>query len=309
MKPSRQTKLQQTHQFAGFTWPRYLAELPRGTLQQRRDRYKFTGGVYVLGELVTRATKGAACYLEAQNASMWRWRWCDDVAKHLRHTGWFVDDDQGEIIRGVVVSLSHGRFLAGWSMGEGCAAWIERAVYDDETTAAYSADEWARLAAEAEREYNENCRAEARRPLIGDGYPLTAADLCVKCEHCIYRPGELSRCKSDDSDRWPGDFDEAGRVYDCLEFIAHGRETADDGRATIHAASREAAEVIRAALRWLDAGLSVDVEADQHGARVIVEDPDNLSIEGGIYKTSTAENGELQIFRQTEGPSRDQYSI
>jgi hypothetical protein len=49
--------------------------------------------------------------------------------------------------------LPHGRFMAGWSMGEHMASAIEPGVFDDIDEAAQMADEHARVAADNQREY------------------------------------------------------------------------------------------------------------------------------------------------------------
>lgn len=40
-------------------------------------------------------------------------------------------------------------------------------------------------------------------------------DLCAKCAHCVYLPGEESGCRK----QWPGENDENGYVIACIEFI------------------------------------------------------------------------------------------
>ena len=77
-----------------------------------------------------------------------------DTVVSLRHTGWFLDSNQDEQARGVVVRLPHGRFLAGFEDGRGswrCAGQL----FDTPEDAAHDADEQARTYAEEEFEYNE----------------------------------------------------------------------------------------------------------------------------------------------------------
>lgn len=87
-------------------------------------------------------------------------RFADKVYSGIRHMGWFADDHQCRgIIRGIVASLPHGRFLSGyhWSdngeyvlfIGPGC-------IFDDESKAARDADR------EAER-YADICREDNAR--------------------------------------------------------------------------------------------------------------------------------------------------
>jgi hypothetical protein len=77
-----------------------------------------------------------------------------DELVSLRHTGWFLDSNQDEKARGVVVRLPHGRFLAGFEDGRGswrCAGQL----FDTPEDAAHDADEQARIYAEEEFEYSE----------------------------------------------------------------------------------------------------------------------------------------------------------
>lgn len=77
-----------------------------------------------------------------------------DTVVSMRHTGWFLDSNQDEKARGVVVRLPHGRFLAGFEDGRGiwrCAGQL----FDTPEDAAHDADEQARIYAEEEFEYSE----------------------------------------------------------------------------------------------------------------------------------------------------------
>ena len=99
-------------------------------------------------------SEGFSYYLGSDFEPDLRWQWCDEIISSIRHTGWFIDDYQGETLRGIVLRLPGGRgFLAGWSMGEGMIAEISRDIISDETDAAYQADSMAENAAEREREY------------------------------------------------------------------------------------------------------------------------------------------------------------
>lgn len=141
-------KLDPKFTFAGFTFPRYIVELKpeKGRLHVRC--------VYYTAPTPGECT-GKSFYLDAMGSPS-RWAWCDDVCRHIDHTGWFCDDFQFDKIRGLVVRLPHGRYLAGWSMGEQMASWVDSTeVYTDETEAARAADSLAEYAAEREREYQE----------------------------------------------------------------------------------------------------------------------------------------------------------
>jgi len=73
----------------------------------------------------------------------------------IDHTGWFCDEyGDGGKIRGIVVALPHGRFLAGWSMGEGMSSTVDASpIFSSAIDAAHAADSMAERAAEDEREY------------------------------------------------------------------------------------------------------------------------------------------------------------
>ena len=145
----RQRPLPIEFTFAGFPFPRYIAELKTGTKRQRLDRYKHTGGYYTAPKP---NADGKGFYLDDSI----RWKWCDDVtAARIRHTGWFCDEYQDAKIRGIIILLSHGRYLSGWSMGRGMASSLDYDIYTDETDAARDADSMAERSAEREREYQE----------------------------------------------------------------------------------------------------------------------------------------------------------
>ena len=139
--------------FAGFTWPRYVANMATlQTLRKKKEQRRYTGGYY---HAPKPNASGKGFYLDSDNQPFTRWKWCDDVVQHINHTGWFCDGyGDGSKIRGLVVYLPHGRFMAGWSMGEGMASSVDADLYDDEISAAYAADSMAENAAEKEREFH-----------------------------------------------------------------------------------------------------------------------------------------------------------
>lgn len=70
------------------------------------------------------------------------------------HQGYFADD-VGTTISGIVASLTHGRFIAGYVTSDTEQRVYFGKVFDDEYNAAQMADEHAQSAAEKEREYND----------------------------------------------------------------------------------------------------------------------------------------------------------
>ena len=122
----------------------------RGALRGKGDKCKGFGGY--LSRNGREVNEGAMCRLRVIKAG---------EVINLRHTGWYCDEDSRETLYGVVARLPNNRgFLAGWSFGEGMSASFAGDIYDDIKDAARAADEEARCAAEAEREYQEKWRAE-----------------------------------------------------------------------------------------------------------------------------------------------------
>lgn len=80
----------------------------------------------------------------------------------LRHTGWYTDDSQDELAIGIVASLPHGRFLAGYRLTMNDERAYFGHVHDNERDAALLADEHARVIAEREREHAEHYTAARR---------------------------------------------------------------------------------------------------------------------------------------------------
>ena len=150
--------LTKKHEFAGFRFPRYIPEFRKS----RYDKRTFRAIYVTAGNPITPKTATAMFYLDSDFQPFTRWKWCDDVA-NIKHTGWFCDEYCDSKIRGIVANLPHGKYLAGWSTGEGMASEVDYSyIYDDIKDAAYAADSMAEYAAEQEREYQEE-QAELER--------------------------------------------------------------------------------------------------------------------------------------------------
>lgn len=81
----------------------------------------------------------------------------NDHRRAIDHKGWFVDEFQGEVMRGVVYKLARGRgYMVGyadpWNNG---AAFLEHSTAEDDMQAAREADHIAEREAEKERDYQE----------------------------------------------------------------------------------------------------------------------------------------------------------
>jgi len=142
--------------FASFSYPRNLYFLPKsiGQLKKRAESRKVCGPYFQ-----TRPNPNpinSFFYLGSDFMPGLRWEWADEASKHIRHTGWFCDDFQSETIRGLVMTLPHGRgFLAGWSMGEHMASEVGHYIYSDKSDAAHAADSLAERVAELNQESQE----------------------------------------------------------------------------------------------------------------------------------------------------------
>lgn len=144
--------------FAGFSWPRNIARMVVGfeAMKAKRETRKVCGE-YFHAPKPENAGTGKGFYLNDAGQPFTRWAWCDEVEQSIRHTGWFTDEyGIRETIRGIVVRLPHGKFLAGWSMGEHMVSSVGAEIFTDELSAALAADSMAESAAENEQEYNFN---------------------------------------------------------------------------------------------------------------------------------------------------------
>lgn len=144
--------------FAGFTWPRYVAMLPRGSFGKRiaAMRRPVCGPYYHAPKPNQR--EGSSFYLASDFMPGLRWQWCDEVVPIIGHTGWFTDEyGDGEKVRGLVFRLPHGRgFLIGWSMGEGMCGEVSTSfIYPNAHIAAHAANNWADKVAERQWEHEE----------------------------------------------------------------------------------------------------------------------------------------------------------
>lgn len=210
----------QTFTFAGFTFPRAVAMLPKGTPASRLAKRR-ASGPSPCGPYQTAPKPGASgalfYYLESDFAPGLRWQWADDVdGAGIHHTGWHTDPHgDGDTIRGLVARLPHGRgFLAGWSMGESMASQLETAsVYADDVSAARAADSIAESAAESEREYQTAWQAGSRFAELGEEVREARAEALQILRDRRTASDSATLCKVI-----------RDRVESLLEFIAEARQ-------------------------------------------------------------------------------------
>ena len=155
--------------FAGFHFPKWVWNLPKGKLAKRLadSRTACTSGYYHAP--TPNQGNGIGFYLSDSTAPGLRWQWADEVIR-LGHKGWYSNEDCSEEIRGLVFRLPRSRgFLAGWSMGEGMASSLDYDIHHTIEEAARAADGMAESTAEEQREYEEQERekmeAEEREEL------------------------------------------------------------------------------------------------------------------------------------------------
>lgn len=97
--------------------------------------------------------------------------YADKVCRYIDHTGWFTDDDQqGELYRGAVWRLPHGRFVGGYNDPnvDGSALIDFSDIFTCEKEAARRGDRLAEIHAEHERDYERAFQAGTRWHDLGE---------------------------------------------------------------------------------------------------------------------------------------------
>lgn len=85
----------------------------------------------------------------------WRMTFADEVEHSaVDHTGWFTDEDCTRTLRGLVIRLPRGRFLAGYYSNDNGEYVIFREVFDSIRDAAQYGDKQAERLADDERDHN-----------------------------------------------------------------------------------------------------------------------------------------------------------
>ena len=105
---------------------------------------------------------------------------CDVV--RFNHSGYYTDVHQDGLAIGIVASLPHGRFIAGYRWTDNDERVWYPTVFDDEEDAARMADEHARVFGEAQLEDNE--RYETAREIESETEDaLTRLRECLALRH------------------------------------------------------------------------------------------------------------------------------
>ncbi len=142
MKKSRLTKLPCKWVFTGFNNPRYLAVLPKGNKQARTDRYKHTGGYR--SSNVNTALGIMPYHIVVNHYFYFNENGKGDFMPCTRYTlgsiQYYCDESGGNTIQGIVLLLPHGKYLAGWTMGQDMISMVECNAYTNKCEAARYAD-------------------------------------------------------------------------------------------------------------------------------------------------------------------------
>lgn len=142
-----------------------------------------------VGALCQGRTGGTSTWYTHQGPYFRRERFsneCSDAPPNVReHSGWYSDTSYGEVVRGVVAHLPHGRFIAGY-----LNPWGERAyfsdVYSDAREAAIQADELARARAEEDMEHSRlSDEADKLRGLIDEKRKRLAECFVLRGKPCM----------------------------------------------------------------------------------------------------------------------------
>lgn len=172
MPANRCTPLAPAFRFAGFTFPRYVADLPASAYRPGPG-WTMPYRLKTLRD-VLRARRASPCggYYHAPTPGQCKgWGFYLPRAGHddegasfrLRVTlseTTYSDPEGDTVYRGIVARLPHGRgFLAGWTMGEGMASSLDARTYRDERDAMRAADRDAESTCEEEAAYQARWRA------------------------------------------------------------------------------------------------------------------------------------------------------
>lgn len=145
-------------EFAGFAWPKQEWALPKGKPSQRVRKTRYTGGYYQNAPCMAGNGEIGFYWGEGGEPSgrLWTLR-----AKLYTRTSWYCDSFQSDTLTAFVFALPHGRgWLAGWTMGDGMIACVDRHIHTIEHSAMWEANEMARIAAERMREDDEKWQIE-----------------------------------------------------------------------------------------------------------------------------------------------------
>lgn len=122
--------------------------------------------------------------------------WADEVEySGIDHTGWYADPDHGNKMRGFIVRLPHGRYMAGYESSDNGERVYFLDLYDDERDAASAADSAAQYYAEAEYDHQTRYReAQAIRDAIDDVLTGVAKAFALR-NHPRFKDTQRDACR------------------------------------------------------------------------------------------------------------------
>lgn len=147
-------KLETEFNFAGFAWPRYVADMAIGkqSIKRKFEGRKVCGGYYHAPK--PNNNNGKGFYLDDAGQPFTRYE--------LTEEGFAGDSDGFATVNGIVAKLPHGRFLAGCTEGVGMWADVESIIYTNEEEARQAAIECARVMADKMLEDEYEAMMQAR---------------------------------------------------------------------------------------------------------------------------------------------------
>lgn len=97
--------------FAGFSFPKWVWSLPKGSKAERLTEAKNPVCGPYFHSPKPGGGKGCGFYLESDGGIALRWTWADKVSgAGIEHTGWYSDEHgDSEKIRGLVLRLPRSR--------------------------------------------------------------------------------------------------------------------------------------------------------------------------------------------------------
>lgn len=117
---------------------------------------------------------------------------CHEII-NMRHTGWFCDPYQESKAFGIVGSLPHGRFIAGYELIENDEQVFFADIFDNANDAAHAADSHAEHIADQEREHAERFDAAQKLESLIESKTVRLCECFALRHKFAYMRLEISR--------------------------------------------------------------------------------------------------------------------
>ena len=129
---------------------------------------------------------GSTVWYTHDESPLRRVKFADECVR-ISHTGWFTDTHQDGKARGIVASLPHGRFIAGYRWSDNGETVYFSEIFTDESDAARMADEHARVFAEQSMEDSERFDAAQNLEIdIEDAMQRLRECLVLRHTECMH---------------------------------------------------------------------------------------------------------------------------